>query len=74
VPLGGAWHYTCGTLVKELNIVKLSWNLCSQPLESVKNALSIQNFIFLVSLTSAPGALVSMTFKIIGKPKKARYI
>ena len=26
-----------GALVKETNIVKISWNLCSQILESVKN-------------------------------------
>jgi hypothetical protein len=49
-------------LVKETNIVKFSWKLCSQRLKKEKKMLfSIQNFIFLIFLTSAAETLVNIT-------------
>jgi len=47
-------------LVKETSIVRISWNLC-QILKTVENVVYNAKLTFLVSLLSAPGALVSMT-------------
>jgi hypothetical protein len=43
-----------GALVKEANVVKFSWKLCSQPLKDKKNVVFLVKLFFLVSLTSVP--------------------
>jgi hypothetical protein len=55
-------------LVKQLNIVNKHWNLCNLLFKSMNNIYSNTKFAFFGFLTSAAGALVSMTlFKIKNK-------
>jgi hypothetical protein len=53
-----------GALVKE---EKISWDLLSQTLESIKGVVFNINLTSFSSLTSAPGALVRMVLKTINE-------
>jgi hypothetical protein len=56
-----------GALLKEAKIVIYYWSLCNQLLENLKNDIFNLKNSFLVSLTNAPGAPVSVVLVFIGQ-------